>query len=79
MTFFRSFFAGLNPARSRRRVEARRAAKGARFAAIRSFQDLLKRAEETDAVQPPVKTPRDSYGRTYARHARKTFHQSARR
>jgi len=71
MTFFRSFFAGLNPARSRRRVEARRAAKGARFAAIRSFQDLLKRAEETDAVQPPVKTPpaatgeptRDTQGR----------------
>jgi hypothetical protein len=62
MTFFSSFFAGPNPARSKRRVEARRAAKGARFAAIRSFQDSLKRAEETDGVQPPVKTPATAAG-----------------
>ena len=62
MTFFSSFFAGLNPARSKRHVEARRAAKGARFAAIRSFQDSLKRAEETDAVQSPVKIPAAATG-----------------
>ena len=56
MALFKSFFAGLSPARSKRRVEARRASKSARFAAIRSFQDLLKRAGETDGVQPPIKT-----------------------
>jgi hypothetical protein len=71
MALFKSFFAGLSPARSKGRVEARTAAKGVRFAAIRSFQELLKRADETDGVQPPVKTPatvtgeptRDTQGR----------------
>ena len=62
MSFFNHFFARLNPVRSKRRVEARRAAKDARFAAIRSFQDLLRRAEETDGVHPPVKTPATATG-----------------
>ena len=62
MTFFSSFFAGLNPARAKRRVEARMAAKDARFAAIRSFQDLLKRGQVTEDVQPPVGTPAATKG-----------------
>ena len=79
MTFFSSFFAGLNPARAKRRVEARRAAKDARFAAIRSFQDLLKRGQVTEGVQPPVASPtvttrepaRDTHGRRSINPARR--------